>query len=89
MPLKIAALLLAASLAASSGAFAEDPDDGYAWINNCMAANMKKGASDDVAHSYCACIDHEMGDDEVNNIAGWETSNPVKVAECRYAVDWR
>ena len=41
-----------------------------------MAANMKKGASDDVAHSYCACIDHEMGDEEINDIAGWETSNP-------------
>jgi hypothetical protein len=30
-----------------------------------------------------------MGDDEVNDIAGWETSNPVKVAECRDAVDWK
>ncbi len=54
-----------------------------------MATNMKKGASDDVAHSYCACIDHEMGDDEVNDLAGWETSNPAKVAECREAVDWK
>jgi hypothetical protein len=88
MPLKTSVLLLAACLAASSAAFAQEPDE-YAWINNCMAANMKKGASDDVAHSYCACIDHEMGDEEINDIAGWETSNPAKVAECRDAVGWK
>lgn len=88
MPLKFSVLLLAACLAASP-AFAQEPDDEYAWINNCMAANMKKGASDDVAHSYCACIDHEMGDEEINDIAGWETSNPTKVAVCRDAVGWK
>ena len=89
MPLKSSVLLLAAFLAAFSAAFAQEPDDGYAWINNCMAANMKKGASDEIAHSYCACIDHAMGDDEVNDLAGWETSNPAKVTECREAVDWK
>jgi hypothetical protein len=30
-----------------------------------------------------------MGDEEINDITGWETSNPAKVAACRDAVGWK
>jgi hypothetical protein len=70
-------------------AAAQDGDDGYAWITKCMADNKAKGADEDVAHDYCACIDHEMGDEEINDVAGWEKANAAKAAECRAAVDWK
>jgi hypothetical protein len=77
------AVLLAGCLAAAPLALAQAPDDGYAWLDACMADNMKKGISDDAAHSYCACIDKEMGDTEVNDRVAWEKANPGAAEECR------
>jgi hypothetical protein len=83
------ALLLAGCLAAVPMALAQGADDGYAWLNACMADSMKKGASDDAAHSYCACIDNEMGDAEVNDRSAWEKANPGPAEECREIAGWK
>jgi hypothetical protein len=86
----VAALVFSVA-AFSTPASAEDAaDDDYAWINSCIARSMKHGAADDdTAHGYCACIDNAMGDEEVNDIDGWEKSNPAKVEVCRDAAGWK
>jgi hypothetical protein len=86
----VAALALSIVALASPTSAEDAADDGYAWINNCIARAMKLGAADDdTAHGYCACIDNAMGDEEVNDIDGWEKANPGKVEACRDAADWK
>lgn len=84
-----ATALLSIAAFAAPEAVAEDADDGYAWINSCIARNMALGADDDTAHGYCACIDNQMGDAEVNDIDGWEKANPATVEACRDSVGWK
>ena len=87
-PLLLALLLSAGMYPAT--AIAGEADDDYAWINNCIARSMKLGAADDdTAHGYCACIDNQMGDEEVDDIAGWEKTHPGKVEACRDAAGWK
>lgn len=82
-------LVAVASTLVGSAAIAQEADDGFAWINNCKKLTMAKGADDETAHGYCACIDHEMGDEEINDVPGWEKANPPKVAACKAAADWK
>ena len=82
-------VLIGVMLLTAPPATAQQSDDGFAWINNCKALAMAKGADDETAHGYCACLDHEMGDDEINDIAGWEKSHPGKVAACKAAAEWK
>lgn len=81
--------LLLAITALSPSAIAQDADDPYPWVNACKERNMALGADDDTAHGYCACIDHEMGDEEVNDIESWENANPDKASQCREAAGWK
>ncbi len=80
-------ILVTASLFAGTPVVAQEADEPFPWMKNCKSLTMAKGADDETAHGYCACIDHEMGDDEINDIPGWEKSNPAKVAACRKAAE--
>ncbi len=88
-PLLAVTLVFAIAASAAPTAAAEEADDGYAWINACTARSMALGADDDTAHGYCACIDNEMGDEDVGDLAGWEKANPAKVETCRDVVGWK
>lgn len=82
--------MLFALCALAPAASAQGDDDPFPWMTSCKAHVTKLGAADDeTAHGYCACIDNAMGDEEINDVAGWEKANPSKVAECKAAAEWK
>ncbi len=63
----IALIVLAASLVASTAAFADTTEDDVTWVNQCIADNKKEGATEDVVRKYCVCMNNAMSEqgDEV------------------------
>jgi hypothetical protein len=76
----VAALLLVGSIVASGAAYA-GPDD-VKWIAQCMKDNSAEGATEDVIHKYCTCMDNKMSDDETKSISEWEKTHPTEMAAC-------
>ena len=77
-----ALLILAASLLASSAAFADTTEDDVTWINQCIADNKKEGATEDVVRKYCVCMNNAMGDEETKSVTEWEKSHPDETKAC-------
>ncbi len=82
-------MILAASCAASSVAFADTTEDDLNWINQCVADNKKEGATEEVVKKYCVCMNNAMGNDEEKSVSAWETSHPDETKACDKEAGWK
>jgi len=81
-------VLVAASVMASSAAFAQLSKDDIKWINQCIADN-KGGAAEAVIRKYCMCMNEKMDDNETQSISTWEKSHPKERAACDKESGWK
>lgn len=65
-----------------------DSDD-IAWIAQCEKDNMKEGASEDIVHKYCACMNNKMSSNETKSITEWEKTHPAEMAACDKESGWK
>ena len=82
-----AALFLAASVLASTAAFAATTDD-VKWINACVKDN-KGGAADAVILKYCTCMNNKMSDNETQSITQWEKTHATERKACDKESGWK
>jgi hypothetical protein len=82
-----AAIFLAASFFATTGAFAATADD-VKWVNACVKDN-KGGASDAVILKYCTCMNNKMSDNETQSITQWEKTHETERKACDREAGWR
>jgi hypothetical protein len=87
MKLIIAALMLGASVFATSGAFAVTTDD-VKWINQCVNDN-KGDAAASVILKYCTCMNNKMSDNETQSITQWEKTHATERKACDRESGWR
>jgi len=81
-------VLVAASVMASSAAFAQLSKDDMKWINQCIADN-KGGAAEAVIRKYCMCMNEKMDDNESKSITQWEKTHPKERAACDKESGWK
>ncbi len=86
---KAALLILAASLLASTAAFADTTEDDVTWINQCIADSKKGGATEDVVRKYCVCMNNAMGDEESKSVSEWEKTHPDETKACDKEAGWK
>jgi hypothetical protein len=87
MKLIIAALMLGASIFATSAAFAVTTDD-VKWINQCVNDN-KGDAAASVILKYCTCMNNKMSDNETQSITQWEKTHATERKACDRESGWR
>jgi len=91
MKQSLIALMLAGAVTgtmfSASAAFA-DADD-LKWIAKCMKDNAGEGASEEVVHKYCACMNDKMDSNETQSITTWEKSHPTERAACDKEAGWK
>lgn len=81
------ALVCAASVLASSVAFA-DADDA-AWVARCVKDNQDEKAAIEVITKYCTCMNGKMSSNETQSVTTWEKSHPTERAACDKEAGWR
>ena len=81
-------VLVAASVMASSAAFAQLNKDDVKWINQCIADN-KGGAAEAVIRKYCMCMNEKMDDNETKSITQWEKTHAAERAACDKESGWK
>jgi hypothetical protein len=81
-------VLVAASVMASSAAFAQLNKDDVKWINQCIADN-KGAAKDEVIRKYCMCMNEKMDDNETKSITQWEKTHAAERAACDKESGWK
>jgi hypothetical protein len=83
------AVLVLASLSASTAAFAQKMNaDDVKWINQCIDDN-KGGAAAAVVRKYCMCMNDKMENNETQSITQWEKSHPKERAACDKEAGWK
>jgi hypothetical protein len=87
MKFAIAALMLGASVFASSAAFAATTDD-VKWINQCVNDN-KGDAAASVILKYCTCMNNKMSDNETQSITQWEKTHATERRACDRESGWK
>ena len=81
-------VLVAASVMASSAAFAQLSKDDMKWINQCIADN-KGGAAEAGIRKYCMCMNEKMDDNETKSITQWEKAHPAERTACDKESGWK
>jgi len=81
-------VLVAASVMASSAAFAQLSKDDMKWINQCIADN-KGGAAEAVIRKYCMCMNEKMDDNETKSITQWEKTHAKEREACDKESGWK
>ena len=87
---KAALLILAASLLASTAAFADTTEDDVKWVNQCISDNKgEAGGTPPIVRAYCLCMNEKMDDNETRSITQWEKANPKARQACEKQAGWK
>jgi len=82
-----AAFLLAASMLATTAAYA-GPDDAK-WVAQCVSDNQNEKAAIEVITKYCTCMNNKMSDSETQSITQWEKTHVAERQACDKESGWR
>jgi len=82
------AVLIGLGIGSAAGPAWADADD-VAWINKCVKDNQKEGATADVVHKWCTCMNDKMSSNETLSISAWEKGHPAEVAACDKESGWK
>ena len=82
-----AALLLGASMLATTAAYA-GPDDAK-WVAQCVSDNKDEKAAIEVITKYCTCMNNKMDNNETASITTWEKTHAAERQACDKEAGWR
>ena len=78
-----------AVIALPTSVSAQSADD-KKWVAVCKKDNKDEaGATADILHKYCVCMNDKMDETEARTITEWEKKNPEARKACEKEAGWK